>query len=129
MKRVITILSLSILIISCNNESKQIEVVKNDIIKKGDLTKAEIETLKFSTLEMISVDGKNELISISTDRKMEAIKEGAVFGLNFDICKNKEIKENDKISKITAYRIATDTVYKSLYFVDNEKIVGRFMLK
>jgi hypothetical protein len=129
MKKAIAILSLSLLITSCNNQSKQIDIVKADIKKKGNISEAEIETMKFNTMELISVDGKNDLMKISNDRKMKVIKNGGVYGFFFDICKENEIKENDKVLKVEAYRIVTDTVYKSIYFINGEKIVGRFSIK
>jgi hypothetical protein len=129
MKKVIAILSLSLLMASCNNQSKQIDIVKADIKSKGSITDAEIETLKFNTMELISVDGKNDMINISTDRKMKVLKNGAVYGYFFDICKENEIKENDKVLKVEAYRVVTDTIYKSIYFLNDDKIVGRFSIK
>ena len=122
------LLLLLLLMISCtSNES--LEVVKSDIKSSGKLSDLELQTIKFKTLEMISKDGRNDLLKLSLNRKMKILKEGAVYGGAFDICQPDEIKENDKILKIEAYRIAGDTVYKSIFYTKDDKIVGRFLMR
>lgn len=129
MKKIVLVTLLSMALFSCSNESKDLNVLKLDLKNSNKLSDVEIDSVKFKILKMTYSDGKNELLKVSNDRKKIVALNGGLYAFFLDVCKDSEIKENTDVNMIEAYRIAKDTVFKKLYFTNENKIVGKFLLK
>jgi len=127
MKTIILGIAASMFLISCSDSN--LDILKSDLKTSNKLSDQEIETTEFKTTKMLASDGKKALIKLSTDRKFIVSTKGALFASSLDVCKDSEIKDNTDVYYVEAYRIAKDTVFKKIYFTNENKIVGQFLLK
>jgi hypothetical protein len=127
MKKIILGLGMSMALFSCAN--KDLDILKNDLKTSDKLSDQEIESTEFKTIKMLASDGKKALIGLSLDRKFIVATKGGLYASSLDVCKDSEIKENTDVYYTEAYRIAKDTVFKKIYFTNENKIVGKFKLK
>lgn len=127
MKKITLVLAISIALFSCSNNN--VDLIKLDLKNNLKLSDSEIESTEFKTTKMLSSDGKKELIDTSLGRKLIVATKGGLFASALDVCKDSQIKENTDVYYTEAYRIAKDTVFKKIYFTNENKIVGEFLLK
>lgn len=127
MKKIILGLAVSMALVSCAN--KDLDILKSDLKTSDKLSDQEIESTEFKTTKMLASDGKKALVRLSTDRKYIVATEGGLYASSLDVCNDSDIKENTDVFYIEAYRIAKDTVFKKIYFTNENKIVGMFKLK
>ena len=116
-----------IALISCSD--KNTDLLKENLKTKVRLSDSEIESTQFKTTKMLASDGKKALITLSLNRKYIVAKEGGLYASALDVCKDSEIKDDTEVFYIEAYRIAKDSVFKKIYFTNENKIVGEFLLK
>lgn len=122
------LLILSLVLASCSSVDKNVEIIQADLKTVDKLTDPEIETTKFNIVKLISSDGKKALSDLYQERKYKASTDG-VFASSLDICNDMEIKDGSDVYFIEAYRLTTDTVFKKLYYINENKIVGKFLIK
>ena len=127
MKRIALGLVAVMVLVSCSD--KNIDLLKADLKNNVKLSDSEIESTQFKTTKMLASDGKKALITLSLDRKYIVAKNGGLFASALDVCKDSDIKNDTEVFYIEAYRIAKDTVFKKIYFTNENKIVGEFRLK
>lgn len=128
MRKILLLIGI-ILMSSCAKENSGIDAIKLDLKSSDKLSDQEIENTSFSTTKMLSSDGKKALVDLSLNRKNIVATKGGLFASALDVCNDSEIKENSDVYYIEAYRIAKDTVFKKIYFTNENKIVGKFKLK
>jgi hypothetical protein len=129
MKKIILVTLLLTALFSCSNNSKDLDILKLDLKNTNKLSQVEIDSMKFKILKMTSSDGKKELLKVSNDRKRIVAAKGGLYAFFLDVCKDSEIKDKTDVNMIEAYRIVKDTVFKKLYFTNENKVVGKFLLK
>ena len=116
-----------IALISCSDKNS--DLLKENLKTKVELSESEIESTQFKTTKMLASDGKKALIKLSLDRKYIVATKGGLYASALDVCKDSEIKDGTDVFYIEAYRIAKDTVFKKIYFTNENKVVGEFLLK
>ena len=127
MKKNILVLAIVLSLMSCSD--KNIDLIKSDLKASDKLTNAEIESTQFKTTKMIDSDGKTSLITYNSDRQYIISQKGGLYASNFDFANPQSIVENTDVFFIEAYRFTTDTVFKKVYYINENKIVGKFILK
>lgn len=121
-------------IVSCSKNSEEIEIVKSDLLKRNK-TQNDIDQMQFETFP---VTGKDvfEYNQKKFTKQYEDLKK---LNLSYDILKNSLSKvdsiqknlnsiENKKFVKVIAFKVAPDTVSKSIYFIDEDKKINSFHL-
>lgn len=127
MKQIILGLVVLVSLISCSNNN--LGILKSDLKTSDKLSDKEIESTEFKTIKMSAANGKRALVELSLDRKYIVATTGALYASSLDVCKDSDIKDNTDVYYVEAYRITKDTVFKKIYFTNENKIVGKFRLK
>lgn len=124
MKKIILVSIIFTVLVSCTKYSEQINVVKLDLESNSNLSKEEFESAKFHAVEMIGKDARREIVDTYFKRKQGA------FGSALDLFNEKTLPTNQPTYRVEAYRIANDTTFKKIYYVnDKNEIISKFWLK
>ncbi|MBE8727940.1 hypothetical protein [Flavobacterium hungaricum] len=130
MKKTISILVVTFMLFSCSKNNEQIEVVKNDLIKKN-VSEKELAEFKFDIIDILGQDANKVM-----HRKFSKSYQDYFDMKSLDAAKNELNKmdtlvkgfpkiKDKKFYRVHAYRLAGDTVANSIYFItDKNKIYG-----
>ena len=128
-------LILVLIFCSCSNNDIQINIVKNDLLKKQNISKIELELFKFTNTKVIGKDAysssfdkmykeANILIKLGlTESHMykEINKKIDTLGESYDKIKDKSY------FKVSAFRLTEkDTVSKLIYYITDKNRIYDF---